>query len=161
MPLHIALLTTHIHTCATSAVQGEALGALAAERALGVHTPAICAHSREHLTLINVFTDDTLHTSKTSGTSSVNLAGFTGAAPGGSQCGAALRLQRGSVDVDLAAVVLNRKPASALHAVHTDGVGGVQLAAVGALAVEGPGHVPTYSIDARAGLALVDIFAGL
>lgn len=40
---------------------------------------------------------------------------------------------------------------------HADGVGGVQLAAVGALAVEGPDHVATHSIDARAGLAFVDI----
>ena len=40
---------------------------------------------------------------------------------------------------------------------HADGVGGVQLAAVGAFAVEGPGHVSTRSVDARAGLALVDI----
>lgn len=46
-----------------------------------------------------------------------NLAGFTGAAPGRSQCGAALRLQRGSVDVDLAAAVLHRQPARTLHAV--------------------------------------------
>lgn len=46
-----------------------------------------------------------------------DLAGFTGAAPGGSQRGAALRLQCGSVDVDFAAVVLYRQPASALHTV--------------------------------------------
>lgn len=41
-------------TRSSSTVQGETLGTLAAERALGVHTPAICAHSREHLALINV-----------------------------------------------------------------------------------------------------------
>lgn len=41
---------------------------------------------------------------------------------------------------------------------HADGVGGVQLAAVGAFAVEGAGHVATRSVDARAGLALVDIW---
>lgn len=46
-----------------------------------------------------------------------DLAGFAGAAPGGSQRGAALRLQRGSVDVHLTAAVLYREPASALHAV--------------------------------------------
>ncbi len=46
-----------------------------------------------------------------------DLAGFTGAAPGGSQCGAALRLQCGSVNVDLAAVVLYRQPAGTLHTV--------------------------------------------
>lgn len=40
---------------------------------------------------------------------------------------------------------------------HADGVCGVQFAAVGALAVEGPGHVATRSIDARAGIAFVDI----
>ena len=40
---------------------------------------------------------------------------------------------------------------------HADGVGGVQLAAVGALAVEGPGHVATHSVDAGAGLTLVDV----
>lgn len=40
---------------------------------------------------------------------------------------------------------------------HADGVGGVQLAAVCALAVEGPGHVATRSIDTRVGLAFVDI----
>lgn len=46
-----------------------------------------------------------------------DLAGFTRAAPRSSQRGAALRLQRGSVDVDFTAVVLNRKPASTLHAI--------------------------------------------
>lgn len=160
MPLHVALLTTHVNTCAACTVQGETLSTLAAERALSVHTPAVCAHSREHLTLIYIFTDEAFHTSESSRTSSVNLAGFTGAAPGSSQRGAALRLQRGSVDVDLTAVVLYREPASALHAIHTDGVGGVQLAAVGALAVEGAGHISTHSIDARAGLTLINVFAG-
>lgn len=161
MPLHVALLTACIHTCTSSTVQGETLSALAAERALGVHTTAICAHSREHLTFINVFTDEALHTSKPSRAGSVDLTGFTGASPGSSQCGAALRLQCGSIDVDLAAVVLYRQPACTLHTVHADGVGGVQLAAVGALAVEGPSHVATRSIDARAGIAFVDIFTGL
>lgn len=46
-----------------------------------------------------------------------DLAGFAGAPPGRPQRGAALGLQRGSVDVDLAAVVLYRQPAGALHAV--------------------------------------------
>lgn len=46
-----------------------------------------------------------------------DLAGFAGAAPGRAQRGAALGLERGSVDVDLAAVVLDRQPAGALHAV--------------------------------------------
>lgn len=46
-----------------------------------------------------------------------DLAGFTRAAPRSSQRGAALRLQRGSVDVDFTAVVLNRKPAGTLHAI--------------------------------------------
>lgn len=46
-----------------------------------------------------------------------DLAGFAGAAPGRAERGAALGLQRGSVDVDLAAVVLYRQPAGALHAV--------------------------------------------
>lgn len=46
-----------------------------------------------------------------------DLAGFTGASPGGSQCGAALRLQRGSIDVDLAAAVLYGQPAGALHTI--------------------------------------------
>lgn len=45
------------------------------------------------------------------------LAAITGASPGRSQRGAALRLQRGSVDVDLAAVVLYRQPTRTLHAV--------------------------------------------
>lgn len=161
MPFHVALLTTCIHTCASSAVQGETLSTLTAERALGIHTPAICAHSREHLTLIDVFTDEALHTSKPSRAGSVNLARLTGAAPGCTKCGATLRLQCGSIDVDLAAVVLYREPARTLHAVHADGVGGVQLAAVGALAVEGPGHVATRSIDAWAGIAFIDIFTGL
>lgn len=158
MPLQVALLTAHIHTCASSAVQGETLGALAAERALSVQTPAICTHSREHLALVNVFTHKALPTSEPSRAGCVDLAGLTGAAPGGSQCGAALGLQCGSVDVDLTAVVLYRQPARTLHTVHADGVGGVQLAAVCALAVEGPGHVSTHSVDARVGLALVDIF---
>lgn len=46
-----------------------------------------------------------------------DLAGFAGTAPSGSQCGAALRLQRGSVDVDLTAVVLYCQPARTLHTV--------------------------------------------
>lgn len=125
MPLHIALLTTHIHTCASGAVQSESLGTLTAEGALGVHTAAVCTHSREHLTLINVFTDKALHTSKSSRAGCVDLAGFTWAAPGSSQCGAALRLQCGSVDVYLAAVVLYGQPTSTFHAIHANGVGGV------------------------------------
>lgn len=40
---------------------------------------------------------------------------------------------------------------------HADGVGGVQLAAVRALAVEGAGHVAAHSVDARVGEALVDV----
>lgn len=46
-----------------------------------------------------------------------DLAGFAGAPPGRPQRRAALGLQRGSVDVDLAAVVLYRQPAGALHAI--------------------------------------------
>lgn len=46
-----------------------------------------------------------------------DLAGFAGAPPGRPQRGAALGLQRGSVDVVLAAVVLYHQPAGALHAV--------------------------------------------
>lgn len=46
-----------------------------------------------------------------------DLAALAGASPGRSQRGAALRLQRGSVDVDLAAAVLYRQPARTLHAV--------------------------------------------
>lgn len=122
---------------------------------------AICAHCREHFALIYVFTDEALLASKPSRAGGVDLAGVTGAAPGGSQCGAAFRLQCGSVDVDLAAVVLYCQPARTFHTVHADGVGGVQLAAVGALAVEGPGHIATHSIDAWAGLTFIDIFAGL
>lgn len=41
---------------------------------------------------------------------------------------------------------------------HADGVGGVQLAAVRALAVEGPGHVAAHAVDARVGEALVDVW---
>ena len=40
---------------------------------------------------------------------------------------------------------------------HTDGVGGVQLATMGALAVEGPGHIATHSVDTGAGFTLVDV----
>lgn len=46
-----------------------------------------------------------------------DLAGFAGAPPGGAQRGAALGLERGSVDVDLTAAVLDAQPAGALHAV--------------------------------------------
>lgn len=46
-----------------------------------------------------------------------DFTGFTWAAPSSSQCGAALRLQGGSVDVDLTAVVLYCQPASTLHTV--------------------------------------------
>lgn len=49
-----------------------------------------------------------------------DLAALAGAAPGRSQCGAALRLQCGSVDIDLAAVVLHRQPAGTLHTVCGD-----------------------------------------
>lgn len=50
-------------------------------------------------------------------TLNTNLAALAGASPGRSQRGAALRLQRGSVDVDLAATVLDGQPARTLHAV--------------------------------------------
>lgn len=40
---------------------------------------------------------------------------------------------------------------------HADGVGGVQLAAVRALAVEGASDVAAHSVDARVGEALVNV----
>lgn len=46
-----------------------------------------------------------------------DLAAFTRAPPGSPQRGAALRLQGGTVDVDLTAAVLYRQPAGALHTV--------------------------------------------
>lgn len=45
------------HTGASRAVQSQTFGTLAAERALGVHTLAICAHAGEHFTLIDVYRD--------------------------------------------------------------------------------------------------------
>lgn len=42
------------HARAPGAVQGQALGALAAEGALSVHTLAVCAHAGEDFTLIDV-----------------------------------------------------------------------------------------------------------
>lgn len=161
VPLHVALLRAHVHTGASGTVQCAALGTLTAERALGVHTASICTDSREHLTLINVITDNAFHTSKSTRAGCVDFAGFTRAAPSCSQSGTTLRLERGSVDVDFTAVVLYSQPAGALHTVHTDGVCGVQLAAVRTLAVEGPGNVTAHAIDARTGLTLVYILAGL
>lgn len=38
-----------------------------------------------------------------------------------------------------------------------DGVGGIQLAAVGTLAVEGASHVTAHAVHTRAGLTLIDI----
>lgn len=46
-----------------------------------------------------------------------DFAAFTGAAPGGSQRGAALRLQRSSIDIDLTAAILDVQPAGTLHTV--------------------------------------------
>lgn len=161
MPLHVTLLRAHVNTGASSTVQSAALGTLTAERALGVHTAPICTDAREHLTLINVFTDKTFHTSKSTRAGCVNFTGFTGAAPSCSQSGTTLRLKCGSVDVDFTAVVLYGQPTGALHTIHTDGTGGVQFAAVRALAVEGPSNITTHSIDARTGITLVDILAGL
>lgn len=46
-----------------------------------------------------------------------DLAAFTRTAPGGSQRRAALRLERGAVDVDLTAAILDVQPARSLHAV--------------------------------------------
>lgn len=40
---------------------------------------------------------------------------------------------------------------------HADGVGGVQLAAVAAFTVEGSDHIAALPIDARAGLAFINI----
>lgn len=45
------------HTSPSGAVQSQTPGTLASERALGVHTAAICTHAREHFTLINVYRD--------------------------------------------------------------------------------------------------------
>lgn len=42
------------HAGASGAVQRQALCTLAAERALAVHTAAVCAHPGEHLTLVDV-----------------------------------------------------------------------------------------------------------
>lgn len=161
MPLHVTLLRAHVNTGASSTIQSAALGTLTAERALGVYAAPICADSREHFTLINVFTNKTFHTGKSTRAGCVNFTGFTGAAPSCSQSRTTLRLQCGSVDVDFTAVVLYGQPAGALHAVHTDGISGVQFAAVRALAVEGPGNVTAHSIDARTGLTFIDILACL
>ena len=46
-----------------------------------------------------------------------DLAALARTAPGRPQRGAALRLEGGSVDVDLTAAILNVEPACALHAV--------------------------------------------
>lgn len=161
MPLHVALLATHIHTGTSAAVQSQSLGALAAEGTLGVHTAAIGAHPREYITLVDIFTGESLHPGKASGAGRIDLAAFTGTTPGGAQCGAALRFQRSSVDVHLTAAILDIQPARSLHTVHADGVGGIQLAAMGTFTVEGPRHVTATAIHTRAGLTLVDVFAGL
>lgn len=42
------------HAGAAGAVQSQALGALAAEGALGVHALAVCAHAGEHFALVDV-----------------------------------------------------------------------------------------------------------
>lgn len=40
---------------------------------------------------------------------------------------------------------------------NADGVGGVQLAAVGTFAIEGTGYVAAHAVDAGVGVALVDV----
>lgn len=40
---------------------------------------------------------------------------------------------------------------------YADGVGGVQLAAVGTFAVEGTGYVAAHAVDAGVGVTLVDV----
>ena len=40
---------------------------------------------------------------------------------------------------------------------HADGVGGVQLATMGTLAVEGPGHVAAHPVDTGARLTFIYI----
>lgn len=50
----LAILPVLTHARAPGAVEGQALGALAAEGALSVHTLAVCAHAREDFTLIDV-----------------------------------------------------------------------------------------------------------
>lgn len=50
----LPLLSFLTHARATGAVQGQALGALAAEGALSVHALAVCANAGEDFTLVDV-----------------------------------------------------------------------------------------------------------
>lgn len=161
IPLHITLLTAHVNTCSSGSIQCKSLRTLTSERALSVHTTAVCTDTRKHLTLIDIFTYKSLHATKPFRTGWIDFAAFTWASPGGPERGAALRLQRGPVYIHLAAAVLDIQPAGPLHAVYADGVGGVQLAAVRTFAVEGTSYVAANAIDAGVGVALVDVFASL
>lgn len=133
---------------------------VAPEGALCVHTAPVRANAREHVTLVHIFTADSLHSGKASGAGSIQLAVFTGAPPRRSQRGTALRLQSGSVDIHFAAPALNVQPTRPLHAVDTDGSGWVQLAAQRAFTDERAGHVPAVTIHTWAGFTLVHIFTG-
>lgn len=67
----VVVLRFLTHTCASSAVQGETLSTLTAERALAVHTAAVGTHSGEHLTLINIYREEDILRTMTTRTTHV------------------------------------------------------------------------------------------
>lgn len=90
IPFHIAVLTADIYAGASTLVQRESLSTFTAEGAVCVHADTVATHTREHLTLVNIFTDKPLHPRKAARAGSVNFAAFTWTTPCSTQGGAAL-----------------------------------------------------------------------
>lgn len=88
------------------------------------------------------------------------MAYGAGAPPGSTEGRAAFGLQGGSVDIDLTPPIDDSLPASALDGFYADGFCLIQSTFRRTFTDKRPRAVLADSINARTGLAFIDVFAG-
>lgn len=115
----VTLLRTKIDARPAADIDRHPRRTLAEKRARCVDALAVDTYSRKHLTFIHIFANISFDSGKSFTTDGVFFTFGTGAVPGFSQCGTAVRLQRGSVDIDLTAVIDDLQPAGALSGLNT------------------------------------------
>lgn len=114
----VAQLRTQVDAHPAADIYSHSWRTLAEKGAWCVDAFAIDAHSRKYLTLIHIFTDVSFDSRKAFTTDWIFFTFGTWAVPSFSQCGTAVGLQCGPVDVDLTAIVDDLQPASALSSLY-------------------------------------------
>lgn len=114
----VTLLGTQVDTRPAADVNRHSRRTLAEKRTGCVDALPIDAHSRKHLTFIHIFTRISSDSSKAFTTDWIFFTFSTRAVPGFSQCGAAVGLERSSVDVNLTSIVDHLQPARALGSLY-------------------------------------------